>query len=344
MEQNHKLDEASRKTEASSIYTIYCHFHRESGRRYIGLTSKRWERRWSEHLSKAKNNARKKILDNHWYNTIRLYGPEAFDHEILQVCHDLESANIAEEYWIELYDTTNPIRGFNMKRGGSHTHHPIKNPWDRPDYREKMIPISIRNRERTVSPEALAKYRLFAERLNSDPEYRSKFIEKIRDGASRPEARAKCSQAQKGKVLSQEHKDKISRSSRSATPEVREKIKLAVNKDEVKKRLAESISEYWSMPESKIKASRISKEIHSRPEVLAKRGDRKWSYESRLKISESISSKTTTKTHKICKHHGLVPFEKCEKIPNKTGGIRYKCGICRMEAQTKRRARKAMAA
>jgi len=46
-------------------------------------------------------------------------------------------ANLAEECWIEFYDTRNPEKGFNLIRGGSHTPHSVKNSWDRPEYREK---------------------------------------------------------------------------------------------------------------------------------------------------------------------------------------------------------------
>jgi group I intron endonuclease len=101
-------------TPTQKSWIIYCHVHVETGRRYMGLTTRSMERRWSQHLTQSK------ILKTHFANAIRKYGLEAFSHEILEVCHDQEVAELAERSWIELFDSTNPEKGFNLAKGGDH--------------------------------------------------------------------------------------------------------------------------------------------------------------------------------------------------------------------------------
>ena len=120
--------------------TLYCHTHIVTGRRYIGLTKKTMLQRWNNHVLNAHKKAGRGC--RHFWAAIRKYGKDAFSHEILEVCSSLEVANLAEECWIEFYDTRNPEKGFNLTRGGAHTPHSIKNPWDRPEYREKAMKAS----------------------------------------------------------------------------------------------------------------------------------------------------------------------------------------------------------
>jgi len=123
-------------------WTIYCHTLVADGRRYVGLTKRTMGRRWSQHVTQSRSSKGGRW---HFPNAIRKYGPEAFSHEVLEVCEDLDVANLAEECWIELLDTRNPEKGFNLAKGGAHIPHPIRrNPWDDPGYRSKM--------ERRVEP------------------------------------------------------------------------------------------------------------------------------------------------------------------------------------------------
>lgn len=116
-------------------WTIYCHTHVVTGRRYIGLTSRTWQRRWSQHVSQSTNFK----SWSYFANAIRKYGKDAFSHEVLEVCETLEAANAAEERWIAHFDTTNMRMGFNVLLGGSQKPpSPERNPWDRPEYRAKQ--------------------------------------------------------------------------------------------------------------------------------------------------------------------------------------------------------------
>lgn len=200
-------------------YTIYCHIHTDSGRRYVGLTSQTVEKRWKNHVHAAKSANGKNCF--HFANAIRKYGKDAFIHEVLEVCLDLDQANLAEEWWIRKLDSRNPLKGFNLKQGGSHTPHPIKNPWDRPGYREKhMNDIAS-----CLTPEARAKMTAthrslefqakrsqISKKFQSNPEYRARQSIIAQQSHARPEVREKLSTASRGrkpKPISEETRKKL---------------------------------------------------------------------------------------------------------------------------------------
>ncbi len=174
----------------SPRWTIYCHTHTESGRRYVGLTRFRWQRRWSQHCSKSIHAINPK---NYFYNAIRKYGKEAFSHEVLEICHSLEVANLAEECWIELLDTRNPEKGFNLARGGEHVPHPVKNPFDRPGFREARI-ADLARANATITPQERSAR---AKDLWSDPQFREKVIAANISSHNTPEYRENGSRAAK---------------------------------------------------------------------------------------------------------------------------------------------------
>lgn len=174
-------------------WTIYCHTHIESNRKYVGLTKQTMEKRWKNHVYAAKTSKNGKW---HFPNAVRKYGPEAFSHEILEVCNTLEEANAAEIKWIEKLNTINPQFGFNLTKGGEHIPHPIENSdeikkrWDNPEYRKKIVE-SMKNQW-------------------SDPKYRYKMIKMLEDPVkkeqmshnsleihARPDVKIKMSEASK---------------------------------------------------------------------------------------------------------------------------------------------------
>ena len=123
------------------MFTIYCHTHTSSGRHYVGLTKKTMMHRWFRHVYDTKHGRTK----THFARAILKYGEEAFSHEVLEVCHSLEVANLAEECWIELFDTRNPEKGFNLARGGSHVPHRVDNAYrSDPDFLAKVSENSKR--------------------------------------------------------------------------------------------------------------------------------------------------------------------------------------------------------
>lgn len=243
-------------------WTVYCHTHVESGRRYVGVTKKTMLQRWNQHVYTA---SLEKTGWSHFANAIRKYGKEAFSHEILETHSSLDLANEAEIRFIALFETRNPEKGFNFKRGGDHAPHPIKNPWDRPGYREKQEARVIKT-DQLHTPEARAAVKA----AFSTPESKARRSEVMKESHARPEVRQRISRkltdeekehlrqvrtgskhspetlaklavikethewrerqsaAHRGKVTSEETKAKIRASSKSGDPEVRARIAASV--------------------------------------------------------------------------------------------------------------------
>ena len=90
---------------------IYCFTHRESGKKYVGLSTK-------EDL--------KKILVRHKNasfllgRAMRKYGVEAFSVEVIDRANDLEELRSKEIFWINKLGTKYP-GGFNLSDGGDVT-------------------------------------------------------------------------------------------------------------------------------------------------------------------------------------------------------------------------------
>ena len=261
---------------ASDVFTIYCHTHIESGRRYIGQTKKTWRKRWNRHVFESKH---VKIGYGHFHNAIRKYGPDAFSHEVLEICHDLKSANAVEAKWIAHFHSNELEFGFNLTRGGSHIPHPVKNPWDRPGFREKH-PSTIHH---CFSPAARA-----AQRASLTPEKRSAAT---KAAMATPELQAKRAVFQKDPA----YRARISAASKLALadPEVKARhsasAKIANARPEVKARVSAGIKAAFQKPEVQERHRAAVKEAQNRPEVRAKHAARVTSDETRAKISAASS-------------------------------------------------------
>ena len=202
-------------------YTVYCHTHIESGRRYIGLTKKTMMQRWNQHVDKSRHPGK----NAHLWNAIRKYGKDAFSHEVLGVFSTLEEANVFERDRIAFYDTRNPVRGFNLQRGGNYTPHAVTNPWDRPEYRAANLPkllqrntdpdvrasISAKLTGRKLSSEHVAHMSNAQKGRKESPEHVAKVAAANTGRKHSPEARANISKAQRGRKLSPEHVAKMRR-------------------------------------------------------------------------------------------------------------------------------------
>jgi hypothetical protein len=189
-------------------WTIYCHTHVDSGRRYVGLTSQTMGRRWGQHCSQAKNSKGGRW---HFPNAIRKFGKNAFSHEVLEVCETLESANEAEAKWIDHFDSRNLEKGFNLMKGGEHIPHPIrKNPWDDPEFR---IRAGLIVKTRLADPVFKARNMAASKAALNKPEIKAKISELAKAAARTPETRARRSAASK-EVMSR--------------PDVRAKVMTAV--------------------------------------------------------------------------------------------------------------------
>lgn len=206
---------------------VYCHIHVESNRRYIGLTKHSMLKRWNRHVysaNKIKNG--KFYITSHFSNAIRKYGKDAFSHEILGKNLTLEEANELEKEKILEFDTRNPEKGFNiMKGGGFYQSNKIKNPWDRPEYRAKMLPL-----------------------LRKTPKTKAKISASLMGHVMNEDTKKKISIAGKGKILNSEIRKKIAVSNTGKFHTVESKLRMS----NIQKSIA-------ATSDSKVKRSKATK-------------------------------------------------------------------------------------
>lgn len=96
------------------IWSVYMHVNKINGKKYIGITSRKPERRWKkngEGYKPAHGN------NNHFYNAIQKYGWNNFNHYILISKVDSQLASIFESILIVYHKSLEP-HGYNSKNGG----------------------------------------------------------------------------------------------------------------------------------------------------------------------------------------------------------------------------------
>lgn len=89
-------------------YTVYKHTNQSNGMSYIGVTGRNPERRWKHGNGYSRHPK--------FFEAITEDGWDAFSHEILAVCSDIEEAFEIEKSMIDKYDSFN--NGYNATRGG----------------------------------------------------------------------------------------------------------------------------------------------------------------------------------------------------------------------------------
>lgn len=101
--------------EGDILYCVYLHRNKINNKVYIGQT-------------KFGDNPNKRWLKGEGYNTqpyfyedIKRYGWDNFDHTILANNLTLEQANSLEKDFIEAYESLNPNLGYNQMAGGGNT-------------------------------------------------------------------------------------------------------------------------------------------------------------------------------------------------------------------------------
>lgn len=97
------------ESSESRTWYIYCHTT-PSGKRYIGKTCQKPERRWL--------NGKGYVNNAYFTRAIEKYGWDNIKHVVLCTVSSEEYANYLEQWFIEKYDTFNSEHGFNLTRGG----------------------------------------------------------------------------------------------------------------------------------------------------------------------------------------------------------------------------------
>lgn len=97
------------------MYIVYCHTNKINGKKYIGQTCQKPERRFMNGDG-YKNNS-------YFYNSIKKYGWNSFSHEILFEGLSKQEADSIEHSLIESLDLTNRDKGYNLREGGNGKNH-----------------------------------------------------------------------------------------------------------------------------------------------------------------------------------------------------------------------------
>ncbi len=99
-------------TEQLRQYVIYIHINPlDNNKVYIGLTKQKPQKRWV--------NGQGYKGSPYFYRAIQKYGWDNFQHKILFQFLTKQQAELKEKELIKQYQSTNPIKGYNIKEGGA---------------------------------------------------------------------------------------------------------------------------------------------------------------------------------------------------------------------------------
>lgn len=100
-----------------NTYIVYQHINKINGKRYIGITKfcDDPNKRWGNGLGYKPHNNQV----SHFWNSICKYGWNNFEHSIIKERLSKTDAQMYEQYYIDMYDTRNPEKGYNKAMGGA---------------------------------------------------------------------------------------------------------------------------------------------------------------------------------------------------------------------------------
>jgi len=175
---------------------IYCIENTIDGKRYIGA-SYTIRDRIINHLSYFKRETHPNL---HLLSAVKKYGIKNFKCYVIEYCElDVYDREI---YWIALYDTIKPDKGYNMSSGGESGNNGMKHS---EETKRKMSEA-----HKNPSEETRNKLSKVHKGTHHSDKARKKMSEAQKGRHHSDERRNKNSEAQKGKLLSKETKRKMS--------------------------------------------------------------------------------------------------------------------------------------
>lgn len=166
---------------------IYKATNKINGKCYIGQTTEILNRRMQRHLlSKSRL---------YFHCAIRKYGEENFNWTILEVCMSKEDMNDKEKYYIKLFKSNEKEYGYNLTDGGTDCNHT--------DSTKKKI--SEANKIRIYKPHTEETKRKISESKKGKKPKRLSYLHT-------DETKRKISEKKKGSIVTQNTRDKISKS------------------------------------------------------------------------------------------------------------------------------------
>lgn len=235
-----------------------------SGKSYIGITNKTFEKRWLKHIEQAKQNREGAL-----YNAIRKYGHENFTKEILKESEIWTDLCKLEQEKIKEMNTMYP-NGYNLTIGGEGVQGRFVS-------EESRIRMSLAQKKRFQNPEQRQKMSEYAKiagqkislkyqkireekaiekiKYRASIEYKEKRSNAIKLAMSNPETKKKMSLAAKKRASDPEWKRKISES------KVGKKTRPC--SEERKRKISEARKREWADPVLREKRLKILEEARN---------------------------------------------------------------------------------
>jgi group I intron endonuclease len=175
-------------------YIIYMHKNKINNKVYIGKTCQTFKERCGSNGIGYRNCIA-------FYNAIKTYGWDNFDHIVLFTGLNSEEAKEKERELIKQYKSRNTRYGYNIRVGGEGMEPEDSLAlWENPDYVERIRTANIKNwqnkeykdtmkkkmKESWLDPERRAKRSEAATERWKDPDFRSKTVKSIFESCAKP--------------------------------------------------------------------------------------------------------------------------------------------------------------
>ena len=204
--------------EVKKEYIVYMHKNKINGKVYIGITYQNVKYRWRKNGEGYKKQK--------FYNAIKKYGWNNFEHIILFENLTFEEACLKEQELIKKHNSNNRKYGYNHSIGG-----------DKSSKGSHWV-MSEETKEKDRQAHLGKKNGMYGVKGKRHPSYGKKMSDEQKQLLI--ESRKGLIPWNKGKQLSKEHKNKVSIATKKAMqrPEVKEKLhkpKTIINKSKWKK-------------------------------------------------------------------------------------------------------------
>ena len=107
---------SAQENSVEPVVFIYRFSNNLNGKIYIGQTNNP-PRRYYQYKHKVKIQCQDQVI----YRALIKYGFDNFKFELLAMCEGREQANMAEHLFINMFEATNPQKGYNVDIGGGFT-------------------------------------------------------------------------------------------------------------------------------------------------------------------------------------------------------------------------------
>lgn len=94
---------------------IYRVLNTSNGKMYIGQTTQSFDKRKARHITQFINRTHP---NKHFTAAYHMYSG-AFEWDVIDIAYSKEELDTKEDFWIQYYDTVNPVCGYNKRTGGS---------------------------------------------------------------------------------------------------------------------------------------------------------------------------------------------------------------------------------